>query len=80
MQQTVPYAPQKNGVGKRKNSTLKVMTNCIIQSKELSLHCWVEAINYANHIVNRTPTKDLKNIASEEEWICFHLACTPRLV
>ena len=44
------------------------MTNCMTQSKGLSLQCWAEAINYANYIVNHTPTKVLQGISSEEEW------------
>ena len=40
----------------------------MIQSKGLSLKYWVDAINYANYIVNRTPTKALENITSEEAW------------
>ena len=44
------------------------MANCLIQSKGLSLPYWVEAINCANYIVNRTPTKVLQGITSEEAW------------
>jgi hypothetical protein len=44
------------------------MANCMIQSKGLSLKYWEEAINCANYIVNRTPTKSLKNITLEEAW------------
>jgi hypothetical protein len=62
MQHTVPYTPQQNGVAKRKNHTLKEMTDCMIQSKGSSLHFWVEAINFSNHIVNHTTTKDFKKI------------------
>jgi hypothetical protein len=51
-----------------KNHTLKEMVNCMIQSKGLSLKYWAEAINYANYIVNCTPTKALKNITSKEAW------------
>ena len=40
----------------------------MVQSKGLSLNYWVEEINYANYIVNRTPTKALKNITLEEAW------------
>ena len=73
MQHIVPYTPQQNGVAKRKNRTLKEMANCIIQSKGLSLKYWAEAINYANYIVNRTPTKALKNITLEEAWTKLNL-------
>ena len=40
----------------------------MIQSKRLSLQYWVEAINCANYILNRTPTKVLQGITSEEAW------------
>jgi hypothetical protein len=66
MQCIVPYTPQQNGVAERKNHTLKEMANCMIQSKELNLKYWVEAINCANYIVIHTPTKALKNITPEE--------------
>jgi hypothetical protein len=68
MQHTIPYTPQQNGVGERKNHALKEMANCMIQSKGLSLKYWVEAINCENYIVNHTPTKTLKNITLEEAW------------
>jgi hypothetical protein len=68
MQHIFPYTPQKNGVAERKNCTLKEMANCMIKSKGLSLHYWVEAINYANYILNHTPTKALKSIRSKEAW------------
>jgi hypothetical protein len=68
MQHIVPYTPQQNGVVERKNRTLKEMANFMIQSKELSLKYWAEAINCENYIVNRTPTKALKNITPEEAW------------
>ena len=68
MQHTVPYTPQQNGVAERKNRTLKEMANCMLQSKELSLNYWAEAINCENYIINRTPTKVLKNNTPEEAW------------
>jgi hypothetical protein len=56
MQHIILYTPQQNGVAERKNCTLKEMDNFMIQSKGLSLKYWAEAINYANYIVNHTPT------------------------
>lgn len=49
------------------------MANCMLQSKGLSLNFCAEAINYANYILNRTPTKVLKNITPEEEWSSIKL-------
>jgi hypothetical protein len=66
MQLTVPYTPQQNGVAERKNHTLIEMTNCMIQSKGLSLKYWEEDIKCENYIVNHTPTKALKNITPKE--------------
>jgi deoxyhypusine synthase len=40
----------------------------MIQSKALNLKYRAEAINYANYIVNHTPTKALKSITPEESW------------
>jgi predicted nucleotidyltransferase len=68
MQHTVPYTPQQNGVAERNKHTLKEMINCMIQSKGLSFHYCVEAINCENYIVNHTSTKDLKSITPEEAW------------
>jgi hypothetical protein len=61
MQHTILYTPQQNGVVARNYRTLKEMTNCMIQSKGLSFHYWVEVVNCANYIVNHTPPKALKN-------------------
>ena len=44
------------------------MANCIIQAKGLSVQFFAEAINCANYIVNRTPTKVLQGITPEEAW------------
>jgi hypothetical protein len=60
MQHYVPYTLQQNGVAKRKNHKLKEMANCMMQSKGISLHYWVKAINCANYIVIHTLTKTLK--------------------
>ena len=49
------------------------MANCMLQSKWLSLRFWEEAISCANYIVNRTPTKVLKNITPEEAWSSIKL-------
>ena len=68
LQHIVPYIPQKNGVAKTKNHTLKEMANCMLQSKGISLNFWAEEINYENYIVDHTPTNVLRNITLEEAW------------
>ena len=50
----------------------------MLQSKGLSLIFWAESINCENYIVNRTPTKVLKNITrckniTEESWSSIKL-------
>jgi len=45
----------------------------MLQSKGLGLSFWAEAINFANYIINRTPTKVLKNITPEEAWSSIKL-------
>jgi hypothetical protein len=68
MKHIVSYTPHQNGVVERKNHILKEMTNCMIQSKGLSPHFLVEAVDCVNYIVNNTATKDLKNITLKEAW------------
>ena len=72
-QLTALGTPQQNGVAERRNRTLKEMANCMLQSKGLGLSFWAEAINCANYIINRTPTKVLNNITPEEAWSSIKL-------
>ena len=53
------------------------MANYMIQSKGLGLQYWVEAINCANYIINRTPTEDLQGIKLEEAWSKIKPAPSP---
>jgi hypothetical protein len=60
MKHNIPYTPKQNGVAEKNDCTLKEMANFMIHYKGLSIHYWVEAINFENYIVNFTPTKALK--------------------
>lgn len=54
---TVPHNPQQNGVAERKNRTLVEMSRCMLFGAGLPNTFWGEAVNMANHIQNRLPTK-----------------------
>jgi hypothetical protein len=60
MKHIVESTPQKNGVCRTKNHTLKEMANRMIQSKGSSINYWEESIKFPNYIKKFTPRKDLK--------------------
>ena len=59
MQHSVPYTPQQNGIGERKNMALKEMETCMMEAKDLNPKIWAEAINYVSYVQNRAPHKSL---------------------
>jgi hypothetical protein len=40
----------------------------MIHAKELTPKIWVEALNYANHIQNRSPHRCVKDMTPFEAW------------
>ncbi|KMQ87943.1 retrovirus-related pol polyprotein from transposon tnt 1-94 [Lasius niger] len=56
---TVPYCPQQNGVAERRNRTLVEMARCLLLQSGLPPSFWAEAVNTANYIRNRCPSKSL---------------------
>lgn len=56
---TVPYCPQQNGVAERRNRTLVEMARCLLLQSGLPQRFWAEAVNTANHIRNRCPSKSI---------------------
>lgn len=65
---TVPYNPEQNGIAERKNRTLLDMARCLLIQSELSSTFWAEAVNTANYIRNRCPTKSLNGRTPYELW------------
>ncbi|XP_014497667.1 uncharacterized protein LOC106759161 [Vigna radiata var. radiata] len=65
---TPPYTPEHNGTTERKNRTIMNMVRCMLKSKELPKFLWGEAVLAATYILNRTPTKRLKDITPKEAW------------
>ncbi|KMQ84175.1 retrovirus-related pol polyprotein from transposon tnt 1-94, partial [Lasius niger] len=65
---TVPHTPQQNGVEERANRTLVEMARCMLLQSKMPMSLWAEAINTANFIRNRCPTKALDNKTLLEMW------------
>lgn len=65
---TVPYTPEQNGTAERKNRTLLDTARCLLIQSGLPLIFWAEAVNTANYIRNRTPSKGLKGKTPYEMW------------
>ena len=63
-----PYTPQHNGISERRNRTILDMTRCMLKQKNLPKFLWGKAVTAAVYIMNRCPTKKLKNKVPEEVW------------
>lgn len=58
---TVGYAPEQNGIAERKNRTLMEAARSMMSGSGLPKNYWAEAVNTANHVLNRiTNGKTLK--------------------
>ena len=62
------YTPQHNGLAKRRNMSLLDMARSMLKEKKLRNELWGEAMNTVAYILNRCPTKKLKNQVPEEVW------------
>ena len=58
---TSPYTPQQNGVVERRNRTLMEMTRSILKAMSVPNYMWGEAVRNATYLINRVPTRALKN-------------------
>ena len=56
---TPPYTPELNGIAERKNGTLFRMANSMLMHANLSTVAWLDAVQTANYILNRTMTAGL---------------------
>lgn len=66
---TVTHTPEQNGVAERRNRTLMDMTRCLLLQSSLPSSFWGEAINTANYIRNRCPSRSLGGRTAYEKWI-----------
>ena len=67
-QLTVAYSPQQNGVSERKNRTIMEMARSMLKEKGLPNTFWAEAVYTAVYILNRCPTKSVKDKTPIEAW------------
>lgn len=65
---TTPYSPEQAGCSERKNRTLVEMARCLLSQSKLPLNLWAEAVNTANYVRNRCPTKALNGKTPYELW------------
>ena len=67
-QLTVAYTPQQNGVSERKNRTVMEMARSMLKEKGMPNTFWAEAVYTAVYILNRCPTKAVKDKTPIEAW------------
>ena len=60
--------PQQNGVSKRMNETLMEKSKSMLSEAYLGQDYWVEAVDIACYVVNRSSTSDLVNKTPYEAW------------
>ncbi|BBH07457.1 BURP domain-containing protein [Prunus dulcis] len=70
-QLTASYSPQQNGIAERKNRTIVEMATSMMNEKGLPKRFWAEAVFTAVYILNRSPTKVVKNKTPFEAWSGF---------
>jgi hypothetical protein len=58
---SAPYTPQQNGVVERRNRSVLGMTRSILKAMELPQNLWGEGIRHSIYLLNRVPTKALKD-------------------
>lgn len=67
-QLTTAYTPQQNGVAERKNRTIMNMVRAILSEKEVPKSFWADAVQWANHVLNISPTTIDKDMTPKEAW------------
>ena len=65
---TAPYTPQQNGVVERRNRTLMEMTRNMLKAMNVPNYMWGEAVRHATYLINRVPTRALKNQTPYESF------------
>ncbi|XP_044480793.1 uncharacterized protein LOC123207452 [Mangifera indica] len=67
-QLTTTYIPQQNGIAERKNRTILDMTRTLLNERRLPKQFWAEAVACSVYLLNRCPTKSVRNMTPQEAW------------
>lgn len=67
-QLTKAFTPQQNGVAERKNRTIMNMVRAALLEKEVPKAFWPDAVQWVNHVLNRSPTVIVRDMTPEEAW------------
>eukprot|EP00253_Pinus_taeda_P007730 PITA_07730 len=73
-QKTTPYTPQKNGVTERMNKTLMERARSMLSGAKLGQGFWVEAVETACYLVNRSPSLALEDKTPQEGYKLWNQA------
>jgi hypothetical protein len=65
---TVPYMPEQNGVVERAIVTYFEMVRCMLHSARMDLRYWGEALLYAIHVRNLSPTSAIQDRIPAHVW------------
>jgi hypothetical protein len=66
---TTSYTPQHNGVAEQKNRTIMDMAKSMLKGKNLSNEYWAEVVDCVVYILNRSPTKILRDMIPQQTWL-----------
>ena len=69
---TTWYTPQQNSISERKNRTIMEISPSMLVAKHLPNEYWGEAFATTIYIMNRCPTKSVKNKVPQEAWACMN--------
>ncbi|KAL0846891.1 hypothetical protein Bca101_020137 [Brassica carinata] len=65
-QTSCPYTPQQNGVAERKNRHLMEVARSMMFHAKVPKRFWSDAVQTACYLINRVPTRILKNLSPFE--------------
>ena len=65
---TAPYTPEQNGVAERLNRTIVESARSMLQARNLPYGYWGFAVETANYLKNRLPTKAVIGKTPYEAW------------